>query len=267
MTINDLNLNTAFKVAWAGFMRLGEITYTDPKKRADSFKDLHLICSDITFSENDQYATLRRLKRSKTDTNHIGVLIMLAATNQPTCPVTALRWLFTHNPQQPHAPLFAYNNTAFSRRYVIDKLRARLIAFGISLSHYTGHNFRRGAAQHASDNGILDEDIQKLGRWSSDSFRLYFTTSAQTFYIQPQHKLPNRTACFSISRYSYITSRYYPILCANTVWAVCLSCIKLSGTGARCLEFYSYPSKLRVLDLLEVFRSRDLSLFWCMLWN
>lgn len=59
MTINDLNLDTAFKVAWAGFMRLGEITYMEPEKQANSFKDLHLTRSDITFSENDQYATLR----------------------------------------------------------------------------------------------------------------------------------------------------------------------------------------------------------------
>lgn len=29
---------------------------------------------------------------------------------------------------------------------------------------------------------MLDENIQKLGRWSSESFRLYFTTSAQTLY-------------------------------------------------------------------------------------
>lgn len=103
MTINDLNLDTAFKVAWAGFMRLGEITYTEPEKRADSFKDLHLTRSDITFSENDQYATWR-LKRSKTDINHTGVLIMLATTNQPTCPVTALRRLFTMILNSPTLP-------------------------------------------------------------------------------------------------------------------------------------------------------------------
>lgn len=29
---------------------------------------------------------------------------------------------------------------------------------------------------------MLDEDIQKLGRWSSESLRLYSTTSAQTLY-------------------------------------------------------------------------------------
>lgn len=67
--INELNLDAAFKVAWAGFMRLGEITYTQTERKSVSFKDLHLTRSDVTFSEQDQYATLR-LKRRKTDVNH-----------------------------------------------------------------------------------------------------------------------------------------------------------------------------------------------------
>lgn len=46
-----------------------------------------------------------RVKRSKTDVNHSRVLIMLAATNQPNCPVTALRKLFIQDPQAAHAPL------------------------------------------------------------------------------------------------------------------------------------------------------------------
>ena len=33
--------------------------------------------------------------------------------------------------------------------------------------------------QHAADSG---EDIQKLGRWTSPAFLLYFTSSAQTLY-------------------------------------------------------------------------------------
>lgn len=78
-------------------MRLGEITYTEQEKQSPSFKDLHLIRSDITFSESDQYAILR-LKRSKTDAKHTGVLIMLAATNSPCCPVQTLRRLFTYDP-------------------------------------------------------------------------------------------------------------------------------------------------------------------------
>lgn len=48
---------------------------------------LLLRLTDVTFSEQDQYATLS-LKRSKTDVNHAGVLIVIAATNHSTCPVT-----------------------------------------------------------------------------------------------------------------------------------------------------------------------------------
>ena len=180
-TLNELNLDTDFKVAWAGFMRLGEIIYTEAEKRNVSFEDLHLTRCDITFSENDQYATLR-LKQSKTDTNHTGVLIMLAATASPSCPVKALRSLFTHDPQPPSSPLFTCNNSSFTRRYVINQLRQRLQIANIPALLYSGHSFRRGAAQHASDNGMLDEDIQKLGRWSSETFGLYFTTSAQTLF-------------------------------------------------------------------------------------
>ena len=50
-TVNDLNLDTVFKVALAGFMQLGKITYTDGEKMGDSFQELHLTRFDIIFSE------------------------------------------------------------------------------------------------------------------------------------------------------------------------------------------------------------------------
>lgn len=84
-TINDINLDTAFKVAWAGFLRLGEITYTHAERNNSSFKDLHITRSDVTFSKLDQYARLR-LKRSKNDANQTGVLMMLAVTHTPKLP-------------------------------------------------------------------------------------------------------------------------------------------------------------------------------------
>lgn len=54
-------------------------------------------------------------------------------------------------------------------------------------SKLTGHSFRRGAAQHASDLGMLHHEIQLLGRWSSDAFKLYFTaTPRQRLLLQRQ---------------------------------------------------------------------------------
>jgi hypothetical protein len=57
-------------------------------------------------------------------------------------------------------------------------LRGHLRLIGVkNYMKYAGHSLRRGAAQHASDNGILDEDIKRLGRWNSQAFKGYFSTS------------------------------------------------------------------------------------------
>lgn len=183
-SIEELNIDTAFKVAWAGFLRMGEFTYTSAEIQTRTFVDTKLTRSDITFSDEDQHAILR-LKRSKTDLNHTGVEIILAATHDATCPVTALRTLFTRDPQPQTAPLFRLTgrSTAFSRKPVLDILQNRLRQHDIATSKsYTGHSFRKGAAQHASDNGMLEQHIQKLGRWTSKAFQLYFETSVSSLY-------------------------------------------------------------------------------------
>lgn len=74
------------------------------------------------------------------------------------------------------------SNVKFSENDQYATLRLKRRKTDTNHTGYSSHSFRRGAAQHASDNGMLDEDTQKLGRWSSESFRLYFTTSAQTLY-------------------------------------------------------------------------------------
>ncbi len=64
--------------------------YTIGEKRSPSFKDLYFTKSDIIFSEQNQYTTLK-FKCDKTDTNYTGVLIMLAAMNNATYQVLAFR--------------------------------------------------------------------------------------------------------------------------------------------------------------------------------
>lgn len=143
-------------------MLLGEITYTKQKKQSLSFKDLHLLRSNKTFSKSDQYATLC-LKQSKIDVNHTELLIMLAATNFLCCPMQTFCCLFTYDSQSPYAPLFAYNNTSFIRCYTIKQLCQRLVIPNISSVNHSGHNFRHRIIQYVSNNGILDENTQKLG--------------------------------------------------------------------------------------------------------
>jgi integrase len=180
-SLDDINASVAFLVAWAGFLRMGEITYDLPPSRDPTFTATKVTRSDITFAVNDQYAILR-LKRSKTDRDYTGVEVVLAAINEPTCPVRALRLLFTQDVQPQSAPLFRFQDTHFSRSALVQTLRSRLTRAGYNSSPYSGHSFRRGAAQHASDNGMLDEHIQALGRWSSAAFQLYFKSSLASRY-------------------------------------------------------------------------------------
>lgn len=57
-SLTDLNVNTIFKVAWAGFMRMGELIYIAAEAKKAMFAETDLTRSDISFAEGDQYAIL-----------------------------------------------------------------------------------------------------------------------------------------------------------------------------------------------------------------
>ncbi len=59
LSITDLNVDTAFKVGGAGFMRMEEWTYTAAEAKKATFAEIGLKRSDISFGEGDQYAILR----------------------------------------------------------------------------------------------------------------------------------------------------------------------------------------------------------------
>ncbi len=181
LSITDLNVDTTFKVAWAGFMRMGELTYTAAEAKKATFAEIGLTRSDISFEEWDQYSILR-LKRSRTDTEYTGVQIILAATGEPTCPVAALRRLFIKDPRSPNAPFFSLQSLAFSRQAVVNILKQRIAATSLPEANYSGHSFRKRAAQHAANYGMLDKSIQRLGCWTSNAFKLYFTTTPETLF-------------------------------------------------------------------------------------
>jgi hypothetical protein len=116
------------------------------------------------------------LRLSKSDYDHTGVEIVVANTGEDTCPVAALPALYTLDPQPPRAPLFRTHNGTLSRN--------KYISEHTNYKYYSGHSSRRGAAQHAADNGILEYDIQRLGRWSSEAFKRYFHISqAYKFHL------------------------------------------------------------------------------------
>ena len=60
----------------------------------------------------------------------------------------------------------------FSRQLVTQTIRDCLESRGYT-GHYSGHSLRRGAATSARGAGLSKDEIQLLGRWKSDCYRLY----------------------------------------------------------------------------------------------
>ncbi|KAJ5413721.1 hypothetical protein N7509_000348 [Penicillium cosmopolitanum] len=150
--LDDLNFATACRVAFAGFLRLGEFTYkTEDLHTCSIFSSTKLTRSDVRFSSSLDHAQLT-LKRSKTDRRHEGVQIILARTGDGACPVEALQKLLLLDPRGPDAPLFSFHRRPFSRNNFLSTLYAKLRSLGIRTDGYSGHSFRKGAAQHAHDN-------------------------------------------------------------------------------------------------------------------
>lgn len=78
--------------------------------------------------------------------------------------MTALWKLFFKDPQPADALFFSQTKKIFCCKYLIDKLKSRFAKCKIDVKNYLSHNFRRGAAQHSSDCGTFNKNIQKLGQ-------------------------------------------------------------------------------------------------------
>lgn len=112
LTYNEkLNIDGGLKVTWEGFIHISEIIFTAAQQAASLFKDTKVTRVNISFLEFDQNAALR-LKTSKTDINHIWVLILIGARHDQNCSLAAFYKLFFRNFQPTYAPLFSQTKRA-----------------------------------------------------------------------------------------------------------------------------------------------------------
>ena len=155
--------------------------YTAAEAKKATFAESGITKSDISFAEGDQNA-IPQLKQNKIDNEHTGVQMILATTGKPTCPVAELRKLFIQDPRPFDAPLFRLEFSAFSRQAVVHIMKQRIMAAGLLEANYSGHSFHKGAPKHVTNHSMLDESIQRLGRWISTAFKLYFTITSETLF-------------------------------------------------------------------------------------
>jgi len=108
-----------------------------------------------------------------------GVAITIAsASGAHTCLVKALKSLFNHVQSPPKSPLFMQDDgVPMSQDFLISQVRSGLMLAGFYASKFSGHSFCCGTASLAAMVGFNNYEIQPLGRWCSNSYKLYVDSS------------------------------------------------------------------------------------------
>lgn len=167
-------LTAACCLAFAAFLRCGEFTVGNTEKWNPA---INVSRSAITFLPNFDDATHMQLTlpASKTDPFRKGISILVgAAPSRASCPLTAIKAMFTSHPAPPDAPLFlTHTGKPLTRTFLIESIRSALRSGGFEERLYAGQSFRRGGASSAGAAGFSDYEIQLLGRWRSDAYKLY----------------------------------------------------------------------------------------------
>jgi hypothetical protein len=131
-------------MAFSGFLRVGEFTYSAAELAASDFSQWQITVGSVVFRDS---ITLT-LPASKTEPFCTEVTLYLPIMNDIACPQAALCNMLPLLPSPfSHSSLFQRSeNHPFSREYVINSLRALLSTCRIP-GHFSGHSFRHGVAK------------------------------------------------------------------------------------------------------------------------
>ena len=199
-------------MAFYFLLRVGE--YTVKHGRNESKQTVQFKMEDITFFQRTPQGQLRQLNRHAPDAlimeaaganlkldnqknGHKGVCIHHEANGDPTfCPVRAVGRRYLHIRQHMSGtwttPLSACWDEKEVRVDVADKdisrgikLAAQTLYYpttrGIPIQRLDTHSLRGGGANALSLNGYSDTQIQKMGRWTGDSFKEYIRSELAEF--------------------------------------------------------------------------------------
>lgn len=173
-----------FILAFFGFLRCSELTITskfDPK--------IHPTVSDLAILDKETISFL--IKQSKTDQAKKGHFIHIFNLPSPIQPYqTILAYLHQRRSQAASQidPLFTDEaNKPVTRFWFQKHLKTVLQQSGFPADNFSSHSFRIGAATSAAQKGLSQNQIQTLGRWSSNAFKSYIRTSRH--HIKKAHQI------------------------------------------------------------------------------
>lgn len=178
-------------LAFFAFLRCGEFCVS-----ASFDPTVNLTASDIIWDDDAHTSFSIRLKRSKTDPFRQGIMIPLSRLDgdDPICPVRNMSKYWTLRsklPFPPEGPFFVHDNVALTRCKFIAWTRQVLSHTSHSQEGFSGHSYRAGAATSCANAQIEDHLVKTLGRWASDSYQRYITTTRESISIA--HKAMSRS--------------------------------------------------------------------------
>lgn len=158
-------------VAFWGMARLAEVTYVTGEGRPSPH--ISILRSDVQWTCSPPRSVTLVVRGAKTAKAGTDQHIILNAQPNILCPVKAvMRRMAMHG--SPLDALFRYHKPD-----PVNLTRSRLVTncAKVWAAHghgdLSGHSFRVGGASIRSALGIPHADIKRLGRWTSDCYKLY----------------------------------------------------------------------------------------------
>ncbi|XP_073678908.1 uncharacterized protein [Garra rufa] len=176
-------LDTMFILVFFGFLRCSELTTTSIFN-----PNMHPTISDLAVLDDEVISYF--IKQSKSDQlkkGHFIYIFNLQSTIQPFQTLLAFLQLRRSQSKNPSDPLFTDDfNRPVSRFWFQKHLKVVLLLSGTPADNFSSHSFRIGAATTAAQKGMSQQQIQTLGRWSSDAFKSYIRTDRS--HIKEAHR-------------------------------------------------------------------------------
>ena len=153
----------ALLLAYYGLMRSSE--YLSTPYNSDSFlrrRDVKVLSDRIKL----------RLRRTKTS-QFAPVFVTIFKQKSVWCPVRELRaYLASVKPAKEGALFLSFGKPLSAKKFN-SLLREGTQSAGLNPKHFSSHSLRSGAASSAADEETHGYVIQRMGRWSSSTYKQY----------------------------------------------------------------------------------------------
>ena len=167
-----------FLVAFYGFFQVGELTvkganlkpFVQIQNLQFQFKDTCVTAATIVIIDYKHNSSRRPFS-----------VVLDCTTGPDFCPVNYLQRYCSMRGPTPGALFCFSDGNPVKASHFTQQLWQALNFCGLDSSQYKSHSFWIGAASSAADNGLSDAQIRHLGRWKSDTFKLYIRQTPERF--------------------------------------------------------------------------------------